>query len=155
MKLYVMTYNDPGYNQHIYIYLFYHHPYLFLAKNTTLYSPCYDFNYFLSYSPYTQLEALISKNYYLYQSARDGFRSYLTAYASYSLKSIFNLNNLDLQKVGKSFGFSVPPRVDINMGVSTKEQKSGRRTYKKNEDSDKKDYYLKQKGKSGSRQWSR
>ncbi|CAG8463877.1 2825_t:CDS:2 [Paraglomus occultum] len=103
----------------------------------------------------TQLEALISKNYYLYQSARDGFRSYLTAYASYSLKSIFNLNNLDLQKVGKSFGFSVPPKVDINMGVSTKEQKSGRRAYKKNEDSNKKDYYLKQNSKSGSRQWSR
>ena len=57
--------------------------------------------------------------------------------------------------MGKSFGFSVPPKVEINMGVSTKEQKSSRRAYRKNEDSDKKDYYLKQKNKSGSRQWSR
>jgi hypothetical protein len=60
---------------------------------------------------FPQLEKLIAKNYYLHQSARDGFRSYLQAYASYSLKKIFDVNALDLQKVGKAFGFPIPPKV--------------------------------------------
>ncbi|KAF9507867.1 hypothetical protein BS47DRAFT_1373791 [Hydnum rufescens UP504] len=64
----------------------------------------------------TQLEKLLQKNYYLHQSARDGFRSYLQAYASYSLKKIFDVNKLDLAKVGKAFGFTVPPRVNVSLG---------------------------------------
>ena len=63
-----------------------------------------------------QLEKLLQKNYYLHRSAQDGYRSYLQAYASYSLKKIFDVNKLDLVKVGKAFGFSVPPRVNITMG---------------------------------------
>lgn len=58
----------------------------------------------------------MQKNYFLHQSAKDGFRSYLQAYASYSLKKIFDVNALDLAKVGKAFGFSVPPRVNVNIG---------------------------------------
>jgi len=61
-----------------------------------------------------QLEHLVEKNYYLHRSARDAYRSYLQAYASHGLKSIFDVNTLDLQQVSKSFGFSVPPRVDLN-----------------------------------------
>ncbi|KAG8961149.1 ATP-dependent RNA helicase [Tulasnella sp. 419] len=64
----------------------------------------------------SQLEKLLQKNYYLHQSAKDGFRSYLQSYASYSLKKIFDVNKLDLAKVGKAFGFTVPPRVNINVG---------------------------------------
>ncbi|KAI0343919.1 DEAD-domain-containing protein [Trametopsis cervina] len=67
----------------------------------------------------SQLEKLLQKNYFLHQSARDGYRSYLQAYASYSLKKIFDVNQLDLSKVGKSFGFSVPPRVNVNIGGGT------------------------------------
>ena len=63
-----------------------------------------------------QLEKLLTKNYFLHQSARDGYRSYLQAYASYSLKKIFDVNQLDLAKVGKAFGFAVPPRVNVNIG---------------------------------------
>jgi ATP-dependent RNA helicase DDX18/HAS1 len=59
---------------------------------------------------------LLKKNYFLHQSAKDGYRSYLQAYASYSLKKIFDINALDLAKVGKAFGFSVPPRVNVNVG---------------------------------------
>lgn len=70
-----------------------------------------------------QLESLISKNHYLNTSARDGFRSYLQAYASYSLKKIFDVNKLDLAKVAKAFGFSVPPKVNISVG-SVKAKKS-------------------------------
>ncbi|EIM92831.1 DEAD-domain-containing protein [Stereum hirsutum FP-91666 SS1] len=64
----------------------------------------------------SQLEKLLQKNYFLHQSAKDGYRSYLQSYASYSLKKIFDVNSLDLTKVGKAFGFSVPPRVNVNIG---------------------------------------
>lgn len=65
------------------------------------------------------MEKLLQKNYFLHQSARDGYRSYLQAYASYSLKKIFDVNQLDLAKVGKSFGFAVPPRVNVSIGGGT------------------------------------
>ncbi|TFK30284.1 DEAD-domain-containing protein [Coprinopsis marcescibilis] len=64
----------------------------------------------------SQLEKLLQKNYFLHKSAKDGFRSYLQSYASYSLKKIYDVNKLDLTKVGKSFGFATPPRVNLNMG---------------------------------------
>jgi hypothetical protein len=40
---------------------------------------------------------VIEKNYYLHQSARDAYRSYLLAYNSHSMKDIFNVHRLDLQ----------------------------------------------------------
>ncbi|KAH7104510.1 DEAD-domain-containing protein [Auriculariales sp. MPI-PUGE-AT-0066] len=64
----------------------------------------------------SQLEKLLHKNYFLHQSARDGYRAYLQSYASYSLKKIFDINSLDLAKVGKAFGFAVPPRVNVTVG---------------------------------------
>lgn len=70
-----------------------------------------------------QLEKLIAKNYYLHQSARDGFRAYIQSYASYSLKTIFDVASLDLAKVGKAFGFPVPPSVNINIGSGMKGKK--------------------------------
>jgi ATP-dependent RNA helicase DDX18/HAS1 len=66
----------------------------------------------------SQLEALITKNYYLNKSAKDGYRSYLQSYASHSLRSVFDVHKLDLVKVAKSFGFSTPPRIDISLGAS-------------------------------------
>ncbi|KAL9563274.1 hypothetical protein ACKAV7_012641 [Fusarium commune] len=79
----------------------------------------------------SQLEKLISSNYYLNKSAKDGYRSYLHAYASHSLRSVFDINKLDLAKVAKSFGFTVPPRVDITLGASMSRDKKhqGRRAY--------------------------
>ena len=73
----------------------------------------------------TQLTMLIEKNYYLNKSARDAYRSYLLSYASHSHKEIFNVHEVDLQGVGKAFGFSVPPRVDLNF--SAKGDKNSRR----------------------------
>lgn len=49
----------------------------------------------------SQLEKLIGSNYYLNQSAKDGYRSYLHAYASHSLRSVFDIHKLDLVKVAK------------------------------------------------------
>ncbi|KAJ8331371.1 ATP-dependent RNA helicase [Batrachochytrium dendrobatidis] len=67
-----------------------------------------------------QLERLIEKNYYLNRSAKDGYRSYLQAYASHSLKKIFDVGVLDLQRVAKAYGFTVPPSVNLTMGASGK-----------------------------------
>jgi ATP-dependent RNA helicase DDX18/HAS1 len=81
----------------------------------------------------SQLEKLIEGNYHLHNSARDAFRSYLQSYASHSLKQIFDVNSLDLQRVAKSFGFSVPPKVHLNFSSSRKDANIiGRRDYSRN-----------------------
>jgi len=64
-----------------------------------------------------QLEALITKNYYLNRSAKEAYRSYLLAYASHSLKNIYNVKALDLLAVSKSFGFTNPPNIPMSFGV--------------------------------------
>jgi len=64
------------------------------------------------------LEKLIEKNYHLNMSARDGYRSYLQAYSSHSLKDVFNVNELDLQLVAKAFGLNAPPNVQLNFSAS-------------------------------------
>jgi ATP-dependent RNA helicase DDX18/HAS1 len=58
-----------------------------------------------------ELQRLIEKNYYLNQSAKDAFRSYVLAYNSHALKEIFNVHTLDLAAIARSFGFEQPPRV--------------------------------------------
>ena len=76
----------------------------------------------------SQLEQLIKNNYWLHQSAKDGYRAYLQAYASHHLKTVYKVDKLDLVKVGKSFGFNVPPKVNITIGSSvtkTKKNNSG------------------------------
>ncbi|KAL4778940.1 ATP-dependent RNA helicase has1 [Aspergillus varians] len=80
----------------------------------------------------SQLEKLIGQNYYLNKSAKEGYRSYLQAYASHSLRSVFDVHKLDLVKVAKGFGFQAPPRIDIQLGSSLsrdKKQPQGRRAY--------------------------
>ena len=62
-----------------------------------------------------QLEKLISKNYFLHKSAKEGYRGYIMSYASHALKHIFNVHNIDLGALSKSFGFSTPPRVPLNL----------------------------------------
>ncbi|PRT54459.1 ATP-dependent RNA helicase HAS1 [Wickerhamiella sorbophila] len=71
----------------------------------------------------SQLEKLVSSNYWLNQSARDGYRAYLQAYASHHLKTVYQIDKLDLVKVAKSFGFAVPPKVNITIGASGKDRK--------------------------------
>ena len=38
------------------------------------------------------------------------------------------MNKLDLQKVGKAFGFKIPPKVHINIGASNKDSKIEKRS---------------------------
>lgn len=68
----------------------------------------------------SQLTKLIKSNFWLHQSAKDGYRSYLQAYASHHLKTVYQIDKLDLVKVAKSFGFEVPPKVNITIGASGK-----------------------------------
>ena len=68
----------------------------------------------------SQLTKLIKSNFWLHQSAKDGYRSYLQAYASHHLKTVYQIDKLDLVKVAKSFGFDVPPKVNITIGASGK-----------------------------------
>lgn len=82
----------------------------------------------------TQLTMLIEKNYYLNKSARDAYRSYLLSYASHSHKDIFNVHELDLQGVGKAFGFTVPPRVDLNFSARGDKRSSKKRGRENAED---------------------
>ena len=71
----------------------------------------------------SQLERLIEKNYYLNRSAKEGYRSYLQAYASHAQKDIFDVGKLDLSKVGLAYGFTCPPTVNLLIGSSLKENK--------------------------------
>ena len=78
-----------------------------------------------------QLEKLLAQNYYLNQAAREGYRSYLHAYASHALRAVFDVNRLDLVKVAKGFGFTAPPRVDLLLGAGMGRDRKvqGRRSY--------------------------
>ncbi|XP_050665507.1 probable ATP-dependent RNA helicase pitchoune isoform X1 [Leptidea sinapis] len=70
-----------------------------------------------------QLEKLISRNYFLNQSAKEAFKSYLRAYDSHHLKTIFDIDTIDLAKVSKSFGFTVPPAVELKVAPKGPMQK--------------------------------
>ncbi len=62
-----------------------------------------------------QLEKLIEKNYFLHKSAQEAYKSYVRAYGSHSLKNIYDVETLDLQKACMSFGFKVPPYVNLSI----------------------------------------
>lgn len=65
--------------------------------------------------PVIQLEKLIEKNYYLHKSAQEAYKSYVRSYDSHSLKQIYNVQTLNLPQVALSFGFKVPPYVDLSI----------------------------------------
>lgn len=67
------------------------------------------------------MEKLISKNYFLNQSAKEAFKAYVRAYDSHQLKAIFEVGTLDLKKVALSFGFTVPPVVDLSIKKKRKQ----------------------------------
>jgi len=67
-----------------------------------------------------QLEKLITKNYFLNVSAKEAYKAYVRAYESHSLKHIYDVQNMCLKSVGNSFGFVVPPHIDIGVSASRK-----------------------------------
>ncbi|RKO92981.1 P-loop containing nucleoside triphosphate hydrolase protein [Blyttiomyces helicus] len=118
----------------------------------------------------SQLERLVEKNYYLNRSAKDGYRSYLQAYASHSLKKIFDVGSLDLQRVARAYGFTVPPSVNLVIGASGKTDRAQRKNgpagsgagYQNRRKTEGKEHFFKQRegrggggGGSDARQWTR
>ncbi|XP_065209758.1 probable ATP-dependent RNA helicase pitchoune [Planococcus citri] len=65
-----------------------------------------------------QLQQLIQKNYFLHMSAKEAFKSYIRAYDAHHMKDIFNVETIDLAKAAASFGFIVPPAIDLSVGSS-------------------------------------
>lgn len=47
-------------------------------------------------------EKIIGENYYLNQSAKDAYRSYILAYNSHSMKQIFNVHHLNLKVLNQT-----------------------------------------------------
>jgi ATP-dependent RNA helicase DDX18/HAS1 len=76
-----------------------------------------------------QLEMLIGKNYFLNLSAKEAYKAYVRAYDSHHLKQIFDVETLDLAKVAASFGFRIPPAVDLQVhsskGARPRKRKGG------------------------------
>lgn len=78
------------------------------------------------------MENLIEKNYFLYQASRDAYRSYLHSYLSHQLKDVFEVKELDLQKVALGFGLKVPPRVELEISLRKKKfKKIGQQKFEK------------------------
>ncbi|KAK9365110.1 P-loop containing nucleoside triphosphate hydrolase protein [Lipomyces kononenkoae] len=77
-----------------------------------------------------QLEKLVAGNHWLHESAKDGYRAYVQAYASHHLKTVYQVDKLDLAKVGRAFGFKVPPRVNLLIGAGMKDKKNEKTKYR-------------------------
>ncbi|RLN16890.1 hypothetical protein C2845_PM02G44560 [Panicum miliaceum] len=88
----------------------------------------YEFNQKNVPNLQSHLEKIVSDNYFLNQSAKEAYRSYILAYDSHSMKDIFNVHQLDLQKVAASFCFRNPPKVNLDLESSAaKHRKKMRR----------------------------
>jgi len=77
-----------------------------------------------------QLEKILEKNFSLHKLSREAYRSYIYSYVTHSLKHVFNVETLDLKRVAKQFGFSVPPKIDFNIESSGKQAKMRKRKSK-------------------------
>uniref|UniRef100_A0A2M4AEE1 ATP-dependent RNA helicase n=1 Tax=Anopheles triannulatus TaxID=58253 RepID=A0A2M4AEE1_9DIPT len=77
-----------------------------------------------------QLENLLSKNYFLNQSGKLAFKSYVRSYEGHHMKDVFNIANMDLVQVAKNFGFTQPPYVDFGKsfkGLPSSSRRPGNR----------------------------
>ncbi|KAB7504128.1 ATP-dependent RNA helicase HAS1, partial [Armadillidium nasatum] len=66
----------------------------------------------------SELENRVRNSVFLLKCARRAFLSYVRAYEFHSLKDIFDITKLDLDKVSKCFLLPNVPRVTINKGLS-------------------------------------
>lgn len=67
-----------------------------------------------------EMEDVVGKNYNLAVNAQAAFRDCCLAYANHSLKKVFDIDKLDLMKLGRSFGLRQIPRVDCVLGRQKK-----------------------------------
>lgn len=83
----------------------------------------FDFNWSKLANIQSQLEKLMSQHYFLHKSAQEAYKGFVRAYASHKEKRLFDVEKLDLKGVAKSFGFAVPPYVDLNVHCRKKKDK--------------------------------
>jgi len=65
---------------------------------------------------------LIRKDEKLRKLAREAYHAYMLAYASHSFRDVYNIHDLDQDKVALAFGFTKPPKQQVD---SDDEQKRG------------------------------
>ncbi|CAD5187744.1 unnamed protein product [Musa acuminata subsp. malaccensis] len=63
-------------------------------------------------------EKIVGENYFLSQSAKDAYKSYILAYNSHSMKNVFNVHHLNLKDVATSLCFVSPPKVNLDLESS-------------------------------------
>jgi hypothetical protein len=51
-------------------------------------------------------------------SAKEAYKGYVRAYASHSMKNVYDVDTLDLLKVAQSFGFKQAPFIDLGLYYS-------------------------------------
>lgn len=76
------------------------------------------------------VESVVAKNYYLFNAAKQAYRAYLLSYATHSLKDTYDVYQLDLLAVAKSFGFTDVPKIDLQV-VTDKVENNKNATEKK------------------------
>ncbi|TGZ85680.1 P-loop containing nucleoside triphosphate hydrolase protein [Ascodesmis nigricans] len=59
------------------------------------------------------IEKAVAKNFNLHVLAKDAFRSFLSDYNIHADREIFDTTKLDVAKLARSFGFPIPPRVQV------------------------------------------
>ncbi|KAJ6244480.1 atp-dependent RNA helicase ddx18 [Anaeramoeba flamelloides] len=74
-----------------------------------------------------KLEKMVNKTYILYNLAREAYRGFVLAYSSHSRKDCFNIQELDLLKISKSFCFEFPPKVDFEKTIKRRNRYKRRR----------------------------
>ncbi|URE16337.1 DUF4217 domain containing protein [Musa troglodytarum] len=78
----------------------------------------YEFNEKKVPNLQSHLEKIVGENYFLSQSSKDAYRSYILAYNSHSMKNVFNVHHLNLKDVAASFCFVSPPKVNLDLESS-------------------------------------
>ncbi|MES1912352.1 MAG: ATP-dependent RNA helicase [Cercozoa sp. M6MM] len=73
----------------------------------------------------SQLERLVSSNFYLQKAAKEAYRSYMQSYSQQNKKDIFDIMQLKPVEVAKSFGFNVPPKVHLNIRLRGRKRSDG------------------------------
>ncbi len=74
-----------------------------------------------------QFEKLVNKkDHFLLTSAIEAYRAYLHSYIANTLKDVYDINQLDLAKVCKSFGLEHPPMVHLNLNINSMRRKKNK-----------------------------
>jgi ATP-dependent RNA helicase DDX18/HAS1 len=74
-----------------------------------------------------QFIKLVENNYFLNQDAKESFKSYMNAYVSHSMKDVFEVNDIDLNKAALAFGLTCPPKLNLDVSFRSK-----KKSFKKN-----------------------